>query len=519
MGKPSKYKSGSGSLYLTFFFGLVLSALTSCFDIDKEASVGLSDGTYELAVPLVNTKATVEGITDASDINSNIRIDPDGKVHVIYNGEVINGSSASIFPPFPGLEPLRMTDTVTNVEIFDPAKYQIQKAIFNDTKIYFRFENNQPQDVNIDLTIPELQRDGQGFSRSFKIDYNNSLPAKLISEQISVEGWSLVGKNNSLTFHYTATMEDGQKVRLDVAEMYFDVIRFDLITGYLGHHDFVLKGSVIDIGLFDKWKSGSFDFEDPKITISVDNAFGLPVRSRVNKMELTTITGNRVVLQSPFIDTGIDFAYPSLNEIGTVKTTYFNFDRNNSNIREVFNEKTKSIAYDISALVNADRDTTIKGFITGDSKFTIKVAVEVPLWGSVNDVVVADTLDLDLKDFDEVEAAEFKAITTNDFPADMVIQAYFLDDNKQVLDKLFDGEGYNLQAATLLPSGRTQPGAEKTSVINYDKDRFDKVKKASKLALYGRFNTTGAQNRNSLWVYSDYGIGLKMGAKIKYRKK
>jgi len=498
---------------------IALTGLGSCLDLDKETAVGISDDPYEIALPLVNTKATVGGITEASDINSNIRIDPTGKVTVLYNGEVINGSSASIFPPFPGIEPLRMTDTFTNVEIFDPARYQIRKAIFKDTKIYFRFENNQPQDVDILLTIPELTKNGQAFTKNFKVDFKGSLPAKLITEQISVDGWSLIGKNNSLTFHYTATMEDGQVVRLDVAEMYFDVIRFAYIEGYLGHHDFVLKGSVIDIGLFDKWKSGSFDFEDPKIAIAVENTFGLPVRSRVNKMELTTITGKTVVLESPFITTGIDFAYPPLSEPGAVKTTYFTFDRTNSNIREVFNEKTKSITYDISALVNADRDTTIKGFITDNSRFSIKVAVEVPLLGSVNQVVVADTLDIDLNDFEEVEEAEFKAITTNDFPADMIIQADFLDENKQLIDRLFEGEGFKLDAATLLPGGRTVPGAEKTSFIKYDKDRFSRVKGARKLALYGRFNTTGAQDNKSLWIYTDYGIGLKMGAKIKYRKK
>ena len=79
-------------------------------------------------------------------------------------------------------------------------------------------------------------------------------------------------------------------------------------------------------------------------------------------MELTSITGNRVNLESEFVQKGVDFNYPFLNEIGKTKTTYFSFDRNNSNIRDIFNEKTKTIEYDISAEINAEKDTSINGF-------------------------------------------------------------------------------------------------------------------------------------------------------------
>lgn len=98
-------------------------------------------------------------------------------------------------------------------------------------------------------------------------------------------------------------------------------------------------------------------------------------------------------------------------------------------------------------MVNPEKDTTIKGFITGDSYFVVNVAVEVPLNGSVNQLVVTDTLEIDLDDFESVQSAEFKSITSNDFPADMRIQVFFLDENGNSIDQLFNGEGFDLEAA------------------------------------------------------------------------
>jgi hypothetical protein len=235
-------------------------------------------------------------------------------------------------------------------------------------------------------------------------------------------------------------------------------------------------------------------------------------------MELTSITGKTVSLQSPFVTSGINFAYPNFFEVGMLKTTNFDFDRNNSNIREIFNEKTKTISYNISALINPERDTSIKGFITGDSYFVVNVAAEVPLHGSVNQVVITDTLNIDLGDISQVESGEFKAITSNDFPADIKVQMYFLDDQGNASEKLFDNDGISLPAANILPSGKTAPGIEKTQYITFEKSKITNINNSKKLAIVGYINTTNSDQNRSLWIYDTYGIGIKLGAKLKVKK-
>ena len=492
--------------------------LFSCLDTSSENGFGLNDGTYDVAIPIINSKITVGKLADAAKNNTTIKIEPDGKTSVLYNGEVIRRSTAAIFPPFPGLTPYEITDTLTAIKLQFNNTYLLKKSTFKDTRINFYFETAVTKDIEVTMRIPSLSKNGITFEKRFSIKYNGSSPLTFRSEDISIDGWTLESESNSIVFHYEAKLPDGQKIRFDKAQMFFDLIKFSYIDGYLGYHIFAVDGSAIDVGLFNQWKSGTFDFENPKITISVDNAFGLPVRSRVNRMDLTTITGRTLSLQSPFINTGIDFAYPSFQELGQIKTTKFDFNKSNSNIREIFNEKTKTIAYDISALVNPDRDTTIRGYITDGSFFVVNVAVEVPLHGSVNELVVSDTLDIDLSGIDNIESAELKALITNDFPAEMRVQGFFLDEQNTVSANLFAGEGMYIPGASVGPDGRTLPAKQQTYTIPVDAPSFNKMKESKRILLVGFLNTLGSERKESLWIYNDYGIDIKLGARVKYRK-
>jgi hypothetical protein len=502
----------------TYFLCFIIFNLISC---SETYEVGLSDSEYELAMPLVSSKVTMQRLSSLVKGNTTIKFDPNGKTTIFFNGEVLRKNSAAIFPPLPGIEPFVITDRITNVKLLPPdqdVRYSIKKAFFKDTKINFSGETTAKQDVNVKMKILELSKNGKIFEKDFIIKYNNENLTKFQTEDILIDGWVIQTQDNSMTFQYEATTTDGTQITLDKAFMNFDLIKFSYLEGYLGYHDFKIDGNIIDVGLFNNWESGAFDFENPKITLSVVNAFGLPVRSKVNKMELTSITGKTVNLQSPFVTSGIDFLYPSFNEIGQTKTTFFDFNKDNSNIREVFNEKTKTISYDISALINPTRDTSQRGFITDQSFFVVNVAAEVPLYGSVNELVVRDTLEVELDKVENVSEAELKIIVSNDFPATVIAQGHFLDDSGNVIDKLFDGEGFELSPAALGPNDKTITPIAKTTFKKLNQEQYARISKATKLAIFGYLNTTDSDKSRSLWIYDTYGIDLKIGAKLKIKK-
>jgi hypothetical protein len=136
----------------------------------------------------------------------------------------------------------------------------------------------------------------------------------------------------------------------------------------------------------------------------------------------------------------------------------------------------------------------------------------------VNELVVSDTLDIDLGGIDNIESAEIKALITNDFPVEMRVQGFFLRDDNTVSKNLFEGEGIYIPGALLGPDGRTIPAKQQNYTINVDGPSFTTMKESKRIVLVGFLNTLGSERKESIWIYNDYGIDIKLGARVKYRK-
>ena len=74
-----------------------------------------------------------------------------------------------------------------------------------------------------------------------------------------------------------------------------------------------------------------------------------------------------------FLRNGIDFPYPTINEVGQVKRDTFTFNNTNSNLDVVFGSGPIAVAYDVDAFTNPFGDTGLKGFITDKSFYRVQV--------------------------------------------------------------------------------------------------------------------------------------------------
>src|SRR5690606_35800032 len=92
---------------------LLLSViLNSCSSFEEIEGVDLGDHIYQLAIPLVHTKATVGYLADHAKGNVSLNIDPSGKATLNYSGEVLQRTTANFFPPYPGLTGIPIPDTI-----------------------------------------------------------------------------------------------------------------------------------------------------------------------------------------------------------------------------------------------------------------------------------------------------------------------------------------------------------------------------------------------------------------------
>ena len=394
-------------------------------------------------------------------------------------------------------------------------KYKISKANFGDTNIFFNFKSEEKGNYVVKVSLPQTDKNGETWSAvyNFTIDDDNQ---NIFTELISLKGWEIIPDNNSIQFVYEAYNEFGDKVEFDYVAMRVDQLVFDYVEGYFAYQVFDIQGSDIGIGLFESWESGGLSFDDPKMNISVENSMGFPVRSKVNYVRLNTLNNGTFELESEFIDKGIDFEYPSVNEVGVTKTSGFSFNKDNSNIRDLFQDKVVNVAYDIDALANPDQDTTIINFVDSTSFFSVKVAVEIPLLGSINEFVLKQESEASFSDLEEIREATFKTIISNDFPTDMWVQAYFKNANGVVLDSLFEGEPFTIGAATLGPDERTTTPFQNIEFIKVSGEKLDRIIQSNSVEI-----KTGLDNTDTfegdLWLYDSYKVDVKMGAIIEVK--
>ena len=476
----------------------------------------LKEESRSLAVPLAHGTLNLEDITDRAEGLASLRFDGEGKVTAMYSGNVLRDNASKIFPPIPGfLYEFPIADT--NALILLPVssinnQYRIDKGIFGSTNLFFRFQHDVKEVVKVIMKIPSVTKDGKGFEEQYTLDFTNDADGEIITAMTSVLGSVALPADNFINFQYFAYRPNGERIKLKLATMKFDILQFSYLEGYFGNHVFDIKGDFIKINLFDKWISGGVEILDPIIRLNVDNVFGFPVRSKVNQLYVKTITGQTYNVESPFVTNGIDFNYPTINEVGQNKRTEFLFTGSNSNVGTLFQDKIVQVAYDFDALANPDGDAGQINFFTADSYFSVSVDVELPMQIKSNLFTISDTVELKLDDVEDVKSGKLKVITSNGFPIDVKVNAEFLDVNGNVLEKLEGDEGYEVEGASINNGIVTTP-TTKEIIIEADETRFNNIIKSKKVKLTASFDTRRITN-DHIWIYKDYGIDMKIGAVI-----
>ncbi len=490
---------------------------TSCSDISdiKDAEL-VSD--VSVAVPLINTQLKLDSVSERLDGLTSIVLSPNGQATIKYNSEVIRQDANAIFPVYPVPVPIVITGP-NSVWSLEEAAAQtgafannvIRKAIFQNNKVFFLLQHTLEEDVTFTITIPEFTLNGVAFTETYTVPPRANDTDVFNTETSSLDEYLFVPVDNSLNFQYTATDGSGSDVEMAITAMKLDFLNFSYVEGYFDERTFDIQGDVINVGLFDKWISGGLEFEDPKVSVKVENAFGFPVKTDFQELRFTTVSGLVYDIESDIIENGVEFNFPTLDEVGEIKETSFDFNKNNSTIEDIFLDKIASVSFDIDAIANPGGDTTIDGFLNNESYFRIDVSVDLPLHGIINELVITDTIDIDLIQIEDINSAEFKFIIKNDYPATVNVQAVILNGQNNAIDVVFEGDGIQLAAATLGADGRTIGGETTIEYVDIQEDRIDVIKNGKRVVLVATIDSRNVSD-DFLWFYSDYEVDFKLGA-------
>lgn len=503
---------GTEDRLLRSFFHFVLLVLcsslimSSCLDLDRFDDIDFKPIQGEFALPVFDSDLKLVEVLEKTTSDASASISPDGKITILYEGELLQRTANQIFPPIPADE-LILPDTTGVLEVNFPVEFISTRAVFKNNFAFFTFESAFDDPVDVKITFPQLTKDGVVFTKEYTIQPFQ----RFVSEFIPLTDWLLTGNLNRLDYSYEARRSNGERVTLPFASFKLDFLNFSYVEGFLDTTFFDFEGDFLPIGLFDSWESGDVIFTDPIVTLKIDNSFGFPVRTQAEEIGIETITGENIDLESIFVDEGIDIAYPDLSNIGDVEVTNFVLDNNNSNIDFLFGKKVKQFNYDMLAVAFPNGFGTL-GYLTDSSFFKIRLALELPTETLINNLVLTNNFEISLDTLEEITAVEYILLGQNRYPIDLEVQGYFIDSNETIIDSLTD-------TSWLLFPGvdPSDPGARDTIRFTkkFDRNDINAIREATSVKIRTRYNTPQSIDE-PIFLTNEQGLRLSMGVKGSY---
>lgn len=496
---------------------LIVVVFTSCLDTGDLSELELESSNRNIAFPIIDTSIDVTDFENESE-SGNVKVisDQEGKVTVQYDGQVVSRDWSIISPPLP-LAPFVFQSSVTDIEIVKPGgglllvDEIINRIEFKEWNISYRLNHQFAESITVTFTIPQIVKNGEPYTESLTVPSEGETTT-FFTEPYSLEGYVFSTTNNEFQIIYDARLPDGTQVEFDESNGVFQPFNPSYVEGYLGRDVFEVQGSIVPVNLFSIWKSGGAVFENPQIEMYVENALGLPLSAEFDIFSITTTSGDTIDVQAEVIENGISLNYPTLAEKGEAKITTFTFDKNNSNIKDLFAERVRQVNYKIDAIYNKENIVDETQFIGEGGYFSANVAVVLPLEGIIDNLELQDTMDINIAKYDEILSGELKSIVENEYPLDLNIQGYFLDEEGVTIDSLYE-DRYKIKGADVDSEGFALDPESQTTFTNITPVKWSNIRSSKRLVVNIKLDTKTI-NDSPLWIYDDYDIILKLGAKI-----
>ncbi len=295
------------------------------------------------------------------------------------------------------------------------------------------------------------------------------------------------------------------------ASMSLKNLAFSKVTGYFGKNTYIHKDS-IDIGLYRNKLNGKLSFEDPKVKITMNTSFGLPIQIDFKQVRFYQPTANPNHIDLSGFPNPINLPVPPTNEpIGYV----IKFDRNNSNLRDGINILPRAMKYEIDFTSNPYGNRSLNT-VYDNSSFSAEAQLELPFFGEASDFSLQDTAAFTFSSLpSKIDSVRFKSIAINGFPFDAKMQVYFLNSGGTIIDSLAT-DNSNVVGSGVVDeiSGKVTAPGTKIHYFGKSKTQMDKLKACKKLIVKAWLSST---NKGVLpvKVYAEDSLEIRLSAEAR----
>jgi hypothetical protein len=383
----------------------------------------------------------------------------------------------------------------------------------------------------ITYEFPGLQLNGVAFTLNRSLsdpDFILPLANYRIKPEHDAGGNNVLKCNLSIHLQNPSGPINNGSTILDIQTV-LNTLGYETIWGDFSGYNISLPSFQFTTDLFSQFAGGHFDFADPTMKLLFSNSVGVPLGLSFSQFDAIDRNNNHYSLTGtgiPTLTNPKNISYPSLTQVGqTVKDSLI-INRTNSNLPDLLASNPNSINISASGSIMpaGGAGTT---FISHDSKYDVTAAIDLPLWGKAEFLILIDTLAFDYLNTalpvpDELERVIVHINITNSFPVTLYPQVYLLDENRMLLDSLFTGNEMVEGAYDTNNDGIADPHEQDPVDIDLPRAKIDILSRTHYLITRGKIITTNypAQDvRFYLSYYLDYNIGLIAQMKIKTGRK
>lgn len=465
-------------------YALLLLALTAC-RLDEFQEVDSISFQQEIALPLVNTSVSIQDFLDRSSNDlSFLTIEADGGLTLSYQEEANALLGLETLEELPKDFPLPVPDQTTTIPLSSIQEISINSADFKSGRLNFELRSSLPEDLEVQITLPNISKNGQVLSFNVSLDYQGNTPVEAITPSVDLSDYLLATTDGDLTIQYEALNGSNQSREVDMILGNAENWSFKSIEGAWDEKSFPMEVDTVDIDLYENIVAGDLYFSDPRLGLIINNSFGIPVKVNLKEVSILTVDEEIVKLAGTALDEGFLVAAPSANQQGQSRQSVFTLDRTNSNIAEVFNAMPKMVWYRVEVVLAPGAGLT-EGFVLEESQIDVSVSFELPIEGKAKNFVTEQIVEMDLGEEENLlKEAQLKLITANQIPIDVDLQLYFLDEAEQKVDSIFN------DVTTVVQSN----SPEITTLFDLSPARIQAIRQSKKIMIRSEFSTADDGN-------------------------
>ncbi len=504
---------------ITFLaFSAILLTFASC-KIQEDLNDLQGSYSPEAAIPLFYSKFNLKDIVGNKNADA-LKISPDGKMNLFYKSAYTERKASDILKIFAGSAiPIFYKDTLSYLAILKSSELTIKKILYKKgVTMTFSIQNLTPnitEPIIAKIWIPTLTRNGAVFQHSYSGPLESGKSTILVTDD-DMTGYTLTPmpvNSDSIQLRYSAKTVSGKPVTLQVGGLLKNPA-FSYLEGYMPKKEIAIDNGSVDVSVYNQIVTGDLTFEEPKISILVENSYGYPMRSKLNLVRAIGKKGDTISLNTTATANGnFDFPYVALNEVGKTKYKRFDFTNANSNIKALLNSAPNTILYDIDAVANPDA-LQLNGFMTDSTNLRIGVEVDIPVFGSAKNFEGRDTVsNLNLSILDNVQAAELKLASDNQLPVAIMIQGLFMDATGRILDNLAVSPFKLVDAAQVDANGNVTKSTPNEVIIPLTAEKIAKIRSATRLILSTNFETS-QKGAVPVRILSTQEVNLRAGIRV-----